>query len=45
MTDDDRRDYGPSPTEAIQLDVDLLESRLRIARLMANGPLTDEAGA
>jgi hypothetical protein len=40
----DPRDYGPTPTEAIQLDVDLLESQFRIARMMSYGPLKDEAG-
>lgn len=35
----------PTPTEAIHVDPDLLESRLRIARMMANDPLTDEPGA
>jgi hypothetical protein len=36
--------YAPTPTEAIHVDPDLLESRLRLARLLANGPLTTEPG-
>lgn len=39
------RDYDPTPTEQIQVDPDLLESQLRVARMMSYGPLTDEVGS